>query len=113
MKGRVADRVLRAPADGYVTAHADIGDILVAGDVVASVNDTPVVAPFDGALRGLIHSTVPVKVGFKIGDVDPRGVRDHCFTISEKSLAIGGGVLEAILSSSQLTGSFSRALARR
>jgi xanthine dehydrogenase accessory factor len=40
----------------------------------------------------------------KIGDADPRGVRDHCFTISEKALAIGGGVLEAILSAPQLTG---------
>jgi xanthine dehydrogenase accessory factor len=33
----------------------------------------------------------------KVGDVDPRGVRDDCFTISDKALAVGGGVLEAIL----------------
>jgi xanthine dehydrogenase accessory factor len=33
----------------------------------------------------------------KVGDIDPRGKREHCFTISEKARAIGGGVLEAVL----------------
>jgi xanthine dehydrogenase accessory factor len=33
----------------------------------------------------------------KVGDVDPRAILEHCFTISDKSRAIGGGVLEAIL----------------
>jgi xanthine dehydrogenase accessory factor len=33
----------------------------------------------------------------KVGDVDPRGIQEYCFTISEKALAIGGSVLEAIL----------------
>jgi xanthine dehydrogenase accessory factor len=42
---------------------------------------------------------VEVTPGFKIGDLDPRGEVRHCFTISDKSLAIGGGVLEAILAS--------------
>ena len=30
-------------------------------------------------------------------DVDPRGVVEHCFTVSDKALAIGGGVLEAVV----------------
>ncbi|NIN67705.1 MAG: molybdenum hydroxylase, partial [Anaerolineae bacterium] len=38
-----------------------------------------------------------VREGLKVGDIDPRGIREHCFTISDKALAIGGGVLEAIL----------------
>jgi xanthine dehydrogenase accessory factor len=33
----------------------------------------------------------------KVGDVDPRARREHCFTVSDKSRAIAGGVLEAIL----------------
>jgi xanthine dehydrogenase accessory factor len=32
-----------------------------------------------------------------MGDIDPRGNRELCFTISEKALAIAGGVLEGIL----------------
>jgi xanthine dehydrogenase accessory factor len=33
----------------------------------------------------------------KVGDIDPRGTRAHCFTVSDKARAVGGGVLEAIL----------------
>ena len=98
VRGHVSDRVLRAPAEGYVEPLAAIGGGLRAGQIVARVGQDPVRAPFDGVLRGLIHPSVPVFTGMKIGDVDPRGVRDHCFTVSEKALAIGGGVLEAILS---------------
>ena len=54
-------------------------------------------APFDGVLRGLIHPSVDVTPGMKIGDLDPRADPAYCFTVSDKALAIGGGVLEAIL----------------
>jgi xanthine dehydrogenase accessory factor len=99
VKGQTKSRVLRAPAAGHLTPHAVIGDTVQAGQLIAEVSGKPVLAPFDGVLRGLIHPSVAVTPGYKIGDVDPRGVREHCFTISEKSLAIGGGVLEAILAS--------------
>lgn len=106
VKGHMADRVLRAPADGNVTPRAAIGDTLAAGDVVATVGAVAITAPFAGVLRGLIHSSVWATAGLKIGDVDPRGIRDHCFTISDKALAIGGGVLEAIFSAPQLADYF-------
>lgn len=99
MHGRTGDRVLRAPAAGHVTPHARIGDKLEAGQLIATVADQEIHAPFVGVLRGLVHPHVPVTPGFKIGDVDPRGEVSHCFTISDKSLAIGGGVVEAILGS--------------
>lgn len=95
--GREAERVLRAPAAGVVQGVAAIGERVKAGQLVAMVNDHPVQAPFDGVLRGLIRSGLAVPAGLKIGDVDPRGDPAHCFTISDKSLAIAGGVLEAIL----------------
>jgi xanthine dehydrogenase accessory factor len=99
IQSHTADRVLRAPVDGQLMARARIGDLMRAGDVVAEVNGRAVRAPFPGVLRGLIHSDVPVTAGLKIADLDPRGDVSHCYTISEKSLAIGGGVLEAILAS--------------
>jgi len=102
VRGQSADRVLRAPGAGHVIPRAAIGDLLRAGDAVAEIGDELVRAPFDGVLRGLIHPAVEVTPGMKIGDVDPRGVRDHCFTLSDKALAIGGGVLEAVLSAPQL-----------
>ena len=96
--GHTADRVLRAPANGVVAGRAAIGASVRAGEVVAEVGGEAVRAPFDGVLRGLVHDGLSVATGTKIGDLDPRGVRVHCFTLSEKSLAIGGGVLEAVLS---------------
>jgi xanthine dehydrogenase accessory factor len=102
VKGQTAERVLRAPADGSVQSIAQIGDLVTGGQLVATVGGEPVRAPFDGVLRGLLHDGVPVSAGHKIGDVDPRGVRRHCFTISDKALAVGGGVVEAILSAPQI-----------
>jgi xanthine dehydrogenase accessory factor len=68
-----------------------------AGDVVGFVDDSPVLTYISGVLRGIIHDGVQVVAGLKIGDVDPRGVVEHCATISDKARAIGGGVLEALL----------------
>jgi len=64
---------------------------------VGDVSGRPVKATLDGVLRGLIRPGTQVFKNMKLGDVDPRGDRTHCFTISEKARAIGGGVLEAIL----------------
>ncbi|RME74066.1 MAG: EF2563 family selenium-dependent molybdenum hydroxylase system protein [Chloroflexi bacterium] len=97
VRGHVADRVLRAPAAGHVDPRARIGDPIRRGQLIAVVGGAELRAPFDGVLRGLIHPAVQVAPGEKIGDLDPRGVPEHCWTISEKSLAVGGGVLEAIL----------------
>lgn len=97
VKGRTVDRVLRAPAAGHVTPQAKIGDSIAAGQLIATVAGQEVRAAFAGVLRGLVHPQVAVTPGFKIGDLDPRGEVSHCFTISDKSLAVGGGVLEAIL----------------
>jgi xanthine dehydrogenase accessory factor len=99
---RRAERVLRAPADGELVAHADICDHLEEGQLVAEVAGQPVHAPFKGVLRGLLHPGVMVARGLKIGDVDPRNDHRFCTLVSDKSLAIGGGVLEAILSRPEL-----------
>lgn len=96
--GKSADRVLRAPRDGVVQATRRIGDAVKRGEKIAEVNGDSVVAPFDGILRGLAHDGLALRAGAKIGDVDPRANREHCFTISDKSLAVGGGALEAVLS---------------
>jgi xanthine dehydrogenase accessory factor len=61
------------------------------------VGEAPVVSPLSGVLRGLIQSGIAVDERMKIGDVDPRGKTEYCYIISEKSRAIAGGVLEAIL----------------
>lgn len=95
--GYTVERVLRAPCEGTFMGKRHIGDPVEVGEVVASVAGQPVTAKISGVLRGLLADGLLVKPGMKVGDVDPRGVREHCFTISDKARAIGGGVLEAIL----------------
>ncbi len=96
--GKGPERVLRAPCDGVFKGIKQIGDQVKTGVVIAQVGQGQVLAPFDGILRGSVHDGLVVKAGMKVGDVDPRAEREACFTISDKALAIGGGVLEAILS---------------
>ncbi len=95
--GKSADRVLRAPRNGAHAPVRQIGDKVRTGETIATVDGAPVLAPFDGILRGLVREGLIVNSGMKIGDVDPRAEREACFTISDKALAVGGGVLEAIL----------------
>lgn len=97
VKGYNVERVLRAPAAGTVAAVAEIGMSLRAGDLIARVGDAPLTAAFDGVLRGLIHAGTQVAAAEKIGDLDPRNAPEYCSTVSDKSLAVGGGVLEALL----------------
>ena len=97
-----ADRVLRAPAEGTIEAFAEIGDHLEPGQLIADIGRKPVTAPFKDILRGLIHAGMPVLKGVKIGDADARDDPRLCTHVSDKALAVGGGVLEAILSRSEL-----------
>lgn len=101
-----AERVLRAPHAGFVKpAHAvRIGTSMKQDDLIATIDTTEIRAPFPGVLRGLIHPTVEVWKGVKIGDLDPRNKVENCFTISDKALAVGGGVVEAIMSSEVMRG---------
>ena len=64
---------------------------------VAEVDGEPIPAPISGVIRGLLPSGTPVNQGMKSGDIDPRPIPEHCYTVSDKARAIGGGVLEAIL----------------
>jgi len=96
-------RVLRAPQNGVLAAKAKIGEHVEEGQVVAVVSeDYPVVSPLSGVLRGLIRESVQVSKGLKIGDIDPRDDLSACYLVSEKALAIGGAVLEAILTQEEI-----------
>lgn len=90
-------RVVRSPCDGVFDGIRTIGDFVDAGEALARVDGEPVRSRLKGVLRGLAHDGLRVHTNMKVGDVDPRARREHCFTISDKALAIAGGVLEAIL----------------
>ncbi len=101
-------RVLRAPADGTFIAHKQIGEHCEKGELIAEVQpsienqQSQILSPFPGILRGLLHSGLNVPRGLKIGDIDTRDDPRLCQMVSDKALAVGGGVLEAILSRPEL-----------
>jgi xanthine dehydrogenase accessory factor len=95
--GKDSERVLRAPVTGYLQTMASICDRVTTGQLVATVHGHPVLAQIDGVVRGLARDGLAVRDGLKIGDIDPRAEPVYCSTISDKSLAVAGGVLEAIL----------------
>jgi xanthine dehydrogenase accessory factor len=100
-------RVLRAPVDGVINGLKKIGEHLQVGEAVANIQVNketimPVYTSFNGVLRGIIHDGLQVTTGLKIGDVDGREDVEACFLVSDKALAIGGGVLEAILSKPEI-----------
>ena len=100
--GYTIERLLRSPGAGKLYGVRQIGDLVQAYEKVALVRSAmneefPVKASISGILRGLVRDELDVTLGMKVGDIDPRASREHCFTISDKSRAIAGGVLEAIL----------------
>ena len=95
--GQDALRVVRAPADGVFQSLRTIRDRISRGDSIGRVEDFAVTSQIDGVLRGILHDGLIVHAGMKVADVDPRGVVEYCFTVSDKAWAVGGGVLEAIL----------------
>lgn len=97
IEGYAMERLLRTMKKGIFHPQMSIGDRVNKGSVVAVVDDFPVIAKISGVLRGVLREGAEVNKGMKVGDIDPRGKKEACFTISDKARAIGGGVLEAIL----------------
>ncbi len=94
--GKGSERVVRAPVEGTVAWLVGIGDRVGTAQVMGQLDECTITAPFDGVVRGLIDDGTRVPAGLKIADVDPRLDVD-CDEISDKALAVGGGVLEAVL----------------
>lgn len=95
------ERIIRSGADGIFEPIANIGESVTKDQLLAQVVDQegnihPIYALINGVVRGMLQKGVKVHKGMKSGDVDPRNKVENCFTVSDKGLAIGGGVLEAI-----------------
>ncbi len=94
--GHDVARVVRAPATGIFAAAVFLNDRVKAGDTLGTVDNKVVKAQIDGHVRGLIRDGIFVKTGVKIGDIEPREQVNNDL-VSDKSLAIAGAVLEAVL----------------
>lgn len=92
------ERVLKSPVAGEFTSKRKIGEKISAGEIFGNIGDEEIKAKIDGVIRGLLKPGQQVKAGTKLGDIDPRGSTNNCYTISDKARAIGGAVITAILS---------------
>ena len=98
IKGYGRERVIYSEVDGTIKNIKKIGDFVEKGEMIALIDNTKVISPLTGVLRGLIRNGYQVPKGFKIGDVDPRkDQQQNCYTISDKARNIGGSALEAVL----------------
>ena len=100
MRGHTLGRAIyhgSALTDGVFHQLLDIGAAVKAGDVAGEVNGIPMRCTIDGVVRGILPEGTPVHKGMKSGDIDPRCRPEYCTTASDKALAVGGGVLEALL----------------
>ena len=96
VKGYAEERVVRAPNTGVFEASVSFDDLVKPGTILGQVAYSPVTALIQGKVRGLIRDQRHVKKGDKIGDIEPR-IEVNSHLVSDKSLALAGGVLEAIL----------------
>ena len=95
--GYTTQRIIRVPADGAFEPLAAIGQRVEEGQPVARVAGRTARAQLTGVVRGMLPAGLAVTAGMKAGDIDPRCRAEHCFTVSDKARAIGGGVLEGLL----------------
>ena len=95
--GQSALRVVRSPATGHFEPAVSIGELVTEGQTLGEVAGVPVKSRLAGQVRGLIHPGAELSAGEKVGDIDPRGKEIDPRRVSDKALAIAGGVLEALL----------------
>jgi len=94
--GYARDRYVYAPVAGTLRTACMIGQTVKAGDLVAQIEATPLAAPLDGVLRGLTRDGVPVLMGTKVIEIDPRGDSAVVRGIGERPARIADGVVLAI-----------------
>ncbi len=111
--GYSGERAVKAVRDGIFFTQEKIGAQIERGERIGTVVSVygiedfrqgvpvdasyPVKARISGVLRGLLRDGVPVKKGDRIADIDPRGNTDDLDHISDKSMRVADGVLEAVM----------------
>ncbi|WP_088226151.1 selenium-dependent molybdenum cofactor biosynthesis protein YqeB [Desulfosporosinus sp. FKB] len=104
--GYTKERVVYSQQAGVFRVKRNIGEKVQAGECLGIIDDglssQEIASSIDGVLRGLLLDGTPVDAAVKVGDIDPRGKNEYCYTISEKARAIGAAVLLGIIESNRL-----------
>jgi predicted deacylase len=90
------ERFVRAEEPGRWHTAVEIGTRVYKDFVVGQLGHTPLRAPFDGILRGIVRDGTEVRAGVKLFEIDTRGRRAVWTGIDRRSRAIAEGVTNAI-----------------
>ncbi len=91
------ERVVWSPEDGIFTTKKELGEWVSKDSPLGEVSYHKIFSPIDGLIRGLIRNNTPVKKGTKLVDIDPRNEKAYLYRVSDKGLAVAGGVIEVLL----------------
>ncbi len=94
--GHRRDRLLYSPTSGTFSSNRAIGDLVVAGQPIGSIDGQVLAAPLTGAIRGLTRSGIAVTNGTKLLEIDPRGT-DAVYTgLGDRPRRIAEAVVEIV-----------------
>ena len=89
-------RFVYAPLEGVFHTSLDIGTLVEHGQEVAQIRDTVLLAPLAGMIRGLTRDGVPISIGTKVVEIDPRGPAAVIRGLGERPRRIAEGVIKAV-----------------
>jgi xanthine dehydrogenase accessory factor len=95
LNGHSRDRYVYAPVTGTFLTTCEVGDLVEQGQEMARIGSTLLLAPLTGMVRGLTKNGVPVSLGAKVIEVDPRGDAAQ-IGIGERPGRIASGVLQTV-----------------
>ncbi|MGO9357566.1 MAG: xanthine dehydrogenase [Xanthobacteraceae bacterium] len=90
------ERFARAEAHGRWHTAIEIGTRVFKDFVVGHLSGTPVRAPFDGILRGVVRDGTEVPAGAKLLEIDPRGRSASATTMDSRIKTIAHAVTQAL-----------------
>jgi len=94
--GAGRERFVYADRDSIWHTPVDIGTRVYKGLQLGSLGGTPVFAPIDGTLRGIVRDGLRVPANVKLLEIDPRGRHAYWNGMDERGRAIGSGVVAAV-----------------
>ncbi|WP_298282092.1 hypothetical protein [Acidocella sp.] len=95
--GRGAERFVRAPFAGRWHTPLEIGTRIFKDYPVGFLDGAPMLAPFDGVLRGVVRDGLEVQPEVKLLEMDPRGRQAVWWGLEDHALSLANAVLKAVI----------------
>ncbi|CAL75639.1 conserved hypothetical protein [Bradyrhizobium sp. ORS 278] len=94
--GAGRERFIYSDQDAVWYTPLDIGTRVYKGLQLGSLGGTPVLAPLDGALRGIARDGLRVPANVKLLEIDPRGRHGAWTGMDERGQSIAASVVSAV-----------------